>query len=117
MRKGTHQGKEKLTEKYKDTKIQYTVQKIMPGENCAIVGCSTNRRHKDISLFKLPTAKPNDETTMSWRKAMLNVITRHRVVDSVFRRQINNDKVYICERHFLPGDLYICKFISKLAMS
>ena len=117
MRKGTHQGKEKLAEKSKDTKIQHTVQKIMPGENCAIVECSTNRRHKDISLFKLPTAKPNDETTMSWSKAMLNVISRETVVDSDFGPQINNGKVYVCERHFLPGDLYICKFISKLAMS
>ena len=45
-------------EKSKDTKIQHTVQKIMPGVNCAIVGCSTNRRHKDISLLRLPTAKP-----------------------------------------------------------
>ena len=44
----------------------------MPGGNCAIVRCSTNRRHKD---------KPNDETTMSWRKAMLNVITTNRVVE------------------------------------
>ena len=88
----------------------------MPGENCAIVGCSTNRRHKDSSLFKLPTAKPNDETTMSWRKAMLNVITTDRVADSDFRRQINNDKVYICETHFLPGDLYISKSIIKLSL-
>ena len=52
----------------------------MPGENCAIVGYSTNHRHKDISLFKLLTPKPNDEKTMSWRKAMVNVITRDRVV-------------------------------------
>ena len=66
----------------KDKKIQHTVQNIMPGENCAIVGCSTNHRHKGISLFKLLTAKPNDETTMSWRKAIVNVITRDRVVDS-----------------------------------
>ena len=35
---------------------------------------------------------------------MLNVITRDRVVDSDSRRQINNDKVYNCERDFLPGD-------------
>ena len=93
MRKGTHQGKEKLAEKSKDTKIQHTVQKIMPGENCAIVECCTNCRHKDISLLNLPTAKPTGETTMSWRKAMLNVISRDRVVDSDFQRQINNDKV------------------------
>ena len=63
----------------------------MPGENCAIVECSTNHRHKDISFSKLPADKPNDVTTMSWRKAMLNVITRDRVVDSDLQRQIKND--------------------------
>ena len=90
-------------EKPKDTKIKHTVQKIMPGEHQAIVGCSTNRRHKDISLLKLPTAKPNDKTTMSWRKAMLNAITRDRVVDSDFRQPINNNKVYICFIYKLSG--------------
>ena len=89
----------------------------MSGENYANVGCSTIRRYKDVSLFKLPAPTTNDEITMSWRKAMLNVITRDKVVDSDFRRQIYNNKVYICERHFLPGDLYICKFISKLCHS
>ena len=48
---------------------------------------------------------------------MLNVITRDRVVDSDFPRQINNNKDYICETNFLSGDLYIRKFISKLDMS
>ena len=89
----------------------------MPGENCAIFGCSNNRWHKDTSLFKLPTAKSNDETTMSWKKAMLNVVYRDKVVHSDFRRMIKNNKAYICERHFLPGDWYKCKFISKLGMS
>ena len=56
-------------EKSKDTKIQHTVQKIMPGENCAIVGCSTNRRHKDISLFELPTAKPCLLLRLNFRSA------------------------------------------------
>ena len=54
----------------------------MPGENYAIVGCSNNRWHKDTTLFKLPTANPTDETNMSWRKAVLNVITRDKVVHS-----------------------------------
>ena len=89
----------------------------MPGENCAIVGCSTNCWHKDICLFKLRMAKPNYETTMSWRKAMLNVITRDRVVDNDFRWQINNNKVYICEKHFLIDDFYTCKSIIKLCHS
>ena len=41
-------------------------------------------RHKEISLFKLPTAK--DETTEKWRKEMLNVITKDRVVDANFKK-------------------------------
>ena len=44
---------------------------------------------------------------------MLNVITSDRVVNSNFRRQINDDKCYICERHFLPGGLYILRLSSS----
>ena len=80
---------------------------VMPGENCAFVGCSSNRRHKEISLFKLPTAK--DETTKKWRREMLNVITKDRVVDANFKKQIENDHVYVCEKHFMECDMYICK--------
>ena len=31
----------------------------MPGENCAIFGCPTSRRHPSISIFKVPL--PNNE--------------------------------------------------------
>ena len=86
-------------------------------ENCAIVGCSIIRRHRDISLFKLPTAKANGEITMSWRKAMLNVIMKDRLVESDFQQQINKKKVYICKRHFLPSEAYVCKFISKYVIA
>lgn len=86
-------------------------------ENCAIVGCSIILRHKDISLFKLPTAKANGETSMSWRKTMLNVITKDRLVESDFQQQINKKKVYVCERYFLPSDTYVCKFISKYVIA
>ena len=44
----------------------------MSGESCAIVGCTANGRHKDISLFKLPTSKPNDEITMNWGKCQMS---------------------------------------------
>ena len=60
----------------------------MPGESCAFVGCPSNRRHKEISLFKLPTAK--DETTKKSRREMLNVITK----DANFKKQIEKDHVY-----------------------
>ena len=83
---------------------------FMSGENCAFAGCSSNRRHKDISLFKLPTAK--DETTEEWRREMLNIITKDRVVDANFKKQVDNEHVYVCEKHFRECDMYICKYNS-----
>ena len=80
---------------------------VMPGENCAFVGSSSNRRHKEISLFKLPTAK--DETTKKWRREMLNVKTKDRVVDANSKKQIEKDRVYVCEKHFRECDMYIYK--------
>ena len=80
---------------------------VMPVENCAFVGCSSNRRHKEISLFKLPTAK--DETTKKWRREMLNVKTKDRVVDANSKKQIEKDRVYVCEKHFRECDMYIYK--------
>ena len=82
----------------------------MSGENCAFAGCSSNCRHKDISLFKLPTAK--DETTEEWRREMLNIITKDGVVDANFKKQVENDHVYVCEKHFRECDMYICKYNS-----
>ena len=79
----------------------------MPGKNCAFVGCSSNSRHKQISLLKLPTVK--DETTKKWRKEMLNVITKDRVVDETFKKQVEKDHAYVCEKHFRECDMYMCK--------
>ena len=83
---------------------------FMSGENCAFAGCSSNRRHKDISLFKLPTAK--NETMDEWRREMLNIITKDRVVDANFKKQVDNEHVYVCEKHFRECDMYICKYNS-----
>ena len=48
----------------------------------------------------------------SWRKASLHVVTRDRVVDASFRKQIEEGSVYVCERHFTPEDIEIRKFQS-----
>lgn len=63
---------------------------------------------KGIGIFKLPAA--TTEKRKVWRNEMLNEITKSRVVDLQFREQINNDKVYICEKHFLPEQIEICKY-------
>ena len=66
---------------------------VMRGKKCAFAGCSSNCRYKKISLFKLPIAK--DETTEKWRKEKLNVITKDRVVDANFKKQIEKDHAYV----------------------
>ena len=83
----------------------------MPGANCSVFGCGTSRRDKGISLFKLPAAK--DKFTSKWRDELLSKITRDRVLDADFRRQIKEDRPHICERHFEKDKLYICKLLTR----
>ena len=79
----------------------------MPGVNCAVFGCGTFQRSKGIGIFKLPAAK--DENYKSWREQWLSKITRTRVVDADFKKQILEDKVFTCEKHFKPEEIEICK--------
>ena len=67
----------------------------MPGDNCAFNQCGTSRRTKGVGLFKLPTA--NDEESTRWRREFLNVITRYRVKDKDFVRQLSSDSIHVCE--------------------
>ena len=78
------------------------------GANCSIYGCHTSRKHKDIGIFCMPTAK--DEFTKQWRAEMINIILRDRVIDESLQRQIDNNTLHICELHFKEEDLYYCKF-------
>ena len=45
---------------------------------------------------------------------MINIITRDREIDSDLRRQINEDRLHICEKHFQPDEMYYCKFLLNL---
>ena len=81
----------------------------MPGANCSIFGCSVSQKPKyqGISIFEIPLS--SEKNKESWRKALLHIVTRDRVVDASFRKQIEGN-VYICERHFAPEDIEIRKF-------
>ena len=72
QRKKTNTRRERLYRKNRDKKfykllylqkscisleIYHFNLAVMPGENCAFAGCSSNRRHKEINLFKLSAAK------------------------------------------------------------
>ena len=80
---------------------------VMPGDNCSVFGCGTSRRTKGVGIWKLPKAK--DAAYKKWREDWLGEITKTRVLDRDFKRQVENDKVFICEKHFHPEDIETCK--------
>ena len=44
-----------------------------------------------------------------------NIVKKTRVIDSDFRDQMRNDRVYTCEKHFAPEDVEICKYFRALS--
>ena len=82
----------------------------MPGANCSMYGCSTSRKNKDISIFRVTRGK--DEFSLNWRKKLESVITRDRVLDENLRRQIENQTLYICQLHFSEDSIYYGKLLN-----
>ena len=66
------------------------------------------RRTKGIGIFKLHAEK--DEKYKIRRENWLSELTKTRVLDADFKRQIQNDTVYTCKKHFRPEDIEICKY-------
>ena len=77
----------------------------MPGDNCCVVGCGSSRRTKGIGIFKLPAENVNP----GWRKEWLSEITKTRVIDKLFKNQLDKDSIFTCEKHFSPECIEICK--------
>ena len=80
----------------------------MPGANCSIFGCGTNRRHTGVGIFRIPSG--NDERSKVIRDEWIRVITKDRVVDANFRKQIESGNVYVCERHFKKEEIECRKY-------
>jgi hypothetical protein len=70
----------------------------MPGANCSIFGCGTNRRHTGVGIFRIPSG--NDERSKVIRDEWIRVITKDRVVDANFRKQTNL-ATFMCARDIL----------------
>ncbi|XP_068707882.1 uncharacterized protein [Montipora foliosa] len=77
----------------------------MPGDNCSVVGCGTCRKTKGIGIWKLPA--PRNAAYRKWREDWLHELKKYRVTDKNFQRQIDNDKVFTCEKHFHESDIEI----------
>ena len=80
----------------------------MPGVNCSVYDRCSYRRTEGIGIFKVPLAK--DDAHRRWRDEWLGEIKKTREMDQHFRRQINDDKIYTCDKHFDLEDIEICKY-------
>ena len=57
----------------------------MPGDNCAITGCSTSRATPFVALLGMP--KIDDEYNMNWRKNFVDMMTKIWLVDASLKRK------------------------------
>ena len=76
----------------------------MPGENCAIPGCSVSRKDK-ISIFKV--SLPNNGVNKKLGKELINIILKYRQRDESLSKRIQSHKFFICERHFTVDQIYV----------
>ena len=58
----------------------------MVGSNCSIFGCSSSRRKSGDASFKVPQG--DDEWSSNWRKSIISVVTKDRVIDKALRERI-----------------------------
>ena len=89
----------------------------MPGRNCAFFGCPTSQKHK-LSLFQIPVVSvKQSEYTASIKKnsreEWLKIILRTREMTPELKTRIDNNNIYVCERHFKAeciqsGRIFIC---------
>ena len=80
----------------------------MPGDNCAIPGCSTSRATLGVALLGIP--KNNDEHNVNWRKNVVDMITKIRVVDASLKRQTERKSLHLYEKHYPKEKLIRCKY-------
>ena len=58
----------------------------MTGANYSIFGCSSSRRKSGVVIFKVP--QEVDEKSSNWRKSIIRVATKDRVVDKALMQRI-----------------------------
>ena len=89
--------------------------KSMVGSNCALFGCPTSRT-RELAIFKIPVvgAADGEETAAKKRNAReewLRVILRTREKTADLQKQIDGNKVFLCERHFKQECILTRKYL------
>ena len=78
------------------------VARDVKGCICRLYGTST--------IYVVYMAFSHEVHTKKWRDDWLSEITKTREIDHEFRKRIENDKVFTCEKHFDVEDFEICKY-------
>ena len=78
----------------------------MPGDNCAIPDCSTSRATLGVALLGM--LKNDDEYNVNWRKNIVDMVTKTRVVDASLKTQIKRKPLHFCEKHYPEEKLILC---------
>ena len=80
---------------------------IIPGEKCASPKCGTSRKDKGISLFKVSTLGKTNDESIKWTKDLIDIILKYCVKDQSLIKRMQSYKLYICEKHFTPDQMYV----------
>ena len=80
----------------------------MAEDNCATPGCSTSGATPGVALFGMP--KNDDEHNVNWRKNIVDMITKIRVVDASLKRQIERKSLQFCDKRYPAEKLMRCKY-------
>ena len=64
----------------------------MVGTNCSIFGHSSSRRKSGVAIFKVPQG--DDEWNSNWRKGIISIVTKDRVIDKSLRERIMKKKFF-----------------------
>ena len=80
----------------------------MTGSYCCITGCRVDRKHKDISIFRI-LALSEDIGLLKWRRDFIRELRKYRLFDAQFKARLRKNTVHICARHFREDQLWHCK--------
>ena len=84
----------------------------MPGENCAIYGCTYLEDITRMLVFKVPEA--NNDFNKKWVSELINIITKDTVNDKPLKDRIERHKFFICGRHFTSDQICVYPDHKKL---
>jgi len=62
-----------------------------------------SRKSKGVYFFKLPSRK--DEFYQKWKKELVSLLSKYRIIDNILKERIKVGNVYFCEKHFSPEDM------------